>query len=272
MGTAYTNKAFDEAIDQLQEILLLYGEEVNTSTWQSKKSTGGEFNTIEVLNQSFTVQVPESIEALQEDIKPNLPWAEDHFQERVGGEPLNPGIQYKNWPYYKDERGMREVLPAGNGEPLFSHTYMERFWTPSKPGIRYAWGNLDNVIELLIKDPMTRQAYLPIWFPEDTGAGGNNPRRVPCTLGYHFLGRKDGFHMWYDIRSCDILRHLNDDIYLAARLLQWVLSQLVYCGSTFWHDVKLGTLTMNIHSLHMFTVDRPTLLYKRKTEGRDLID
>jgi hypothetical protein len=56
--------------------------------------------TRELQNVIFEMYVPSTIENLQEEIQPNLPWAEDHFKERVSGEPLNPGEQYKNWPWY----------------------------------------------------------------------------------------------------------------------------------------------------------------------------
>merc|ERR1712167_60985 len=86
----------------------------------------------------------------------------------------------------------------------FSHTYPERIWPPSKKGIRFRYGNLDNIVELFNKDKLTRQAFLPIWFPEDTGAV--HGERVPCTLGYHFIIRDGYMHVNYYIRSCDYLR------------------------------------------------------------------
>jgi thymidylate synthase len=87
-------------------------------------------------------------------------------------------------------------------------------------GIRYEYGDLDDVVNLLYEHPFTRQATFPIFFPEDTGAvhGG----RIPCTLHYHFLRRGDSLHLWYAIRSCDAVRHFRDDVYMATRLCQWV--------------------------------------------------
>src|SRR5690606_3302482 len=144
--------------------------------------------TYEALHYSFSARIPPTLEELRTQVKPNLPWADDHFEERVGGKPLNPGEQYKNWPHYKNDQFRTE-------DQKFTHTYMERFWPkyagegPVHPnqGIRYPYGDLDDVVDLLRRDPLTRQAYFPVWFPEDTGAvhGG----RVPCTIGYHFLFR-----------------------------------------------------------------------------------
>jgi thymidylate synthase len=128
---------------------------------------------------------------------------------------------------------------------------MERYWTPELKGIRYNYGNLRDVVDLLAKEPLTRQAYLPVWFPEDTGATG---RRVPCSLGYHFIQRSGFFHIVYYIRSCDFTRHFRDDIYLTYRLWDWVLRELQKEHS-FWKTVELGMFTMHISSLHMFIND-----------------
>jgi thymidylate synthase len=164
----------------------------------------------------------------------------------------------------------------------FDHTYQERIWPKwaghntmrdhgraewaKKAGIRYEYGDLDDVVALLRREPFTRQAYLPIWFPEDTGVvfGG----RAPCTLGYHFMRRTNRLHMWYDIRSCDFVRHFRNDLYLASRLLLWVLEQLTVRFHEWkmsdpktmslenqWTNVMPGYLYFCAHSLHYFKGD-----------------
>jgi thymidylate synthase len=101
---------------------------------------------------------------------------------------------------------------------------------------------------------MTRQAYLPVWFPEDTGIGDGG--RKPCTLGYHFLVRNDRMHITYHIRSCDFVRHFRDDIYLTARLVWWMIDRLTEDHDHhFWSGVKPGMFVMHIASLHMFVND-----------------
>ena len=66
------------------------------------------------------------------------------------------------------------------------------------------YGDLDDVVTLLTNDPLTRQAFLPMWFPEDTGVVHGT--RVPCSLGYHFMQRDGRLSITYYIRSCDIVR------------------------------------------------------------------
>jgi len=238
--------------------------------WQSQRTSEKEGMTysLELQHVNFQMKVAQSIEDLQDQVKPNLPWAEDHFLERVSGQPLNPPPSEAWWPF----------AVAGNAEhkegKKFSHTYPERIWPklaeaesrgingavqPEIFGIRYEYGDLEDVINLLAHDPYTRQAYLPIWFPEDTGAVEG--QRVPCTLGYHFLLRpgEEGLHadIVYHIRSCDLFRHFTDDVYMAARLLQWVVGSVRDRGI----DVRARSLIMQISSLHVFEGDTARLKY-----------
>lgn len=144
-------------------------------------------------------------------------------------------------------------LPLEVETQKFSHTYSERFWPPQGYGIRYPFGNLDSLVHLLLKYPTTRQAYLPIFFPEDTGAvhGG----RIPCTLGYHFLMRDGFMHVHYPIRSCDFVRHFRNDCYLTVRLLLWILERLKEKDPDRWGYVLPGMFSMWCGSLHVFRND-----------------
>jgi thymidylate synthase len=130
---------------------------------------------------------------------------------------------------------------------------MEPGYDAPNRGIRYEYGDLNDVVEMLATEPDTRQAYLPIFFPEDTGM--RNPTRKPCTLGYHFILRHGYFHITYYMRSCDFYRHFRDDCYLTVRLHLWVLDRLRKADPATWGNVKLGFYIMHITSLHMFTND-----------------
>ena len=371
---------------------------VHTEKWQGKEV--GDIpaaGMMEVLDFDFKVSMPQTREELERMVKPNMPWAEDHFQERIAGKPLNPGEQWKFWPWansadtfrqhttngpllpdrtwaymaglvdgegtiyinpnregqyairiYQKERLLLDhilklikvgqvydlgkdrytFLPNGqstknpmhswqinrdadarwflNGilpylitkkekalelldilmlkkeinseekykvwgkvwtEP-FTHTYMSRFWAKYADngetfrGHRYEYGDLDDVIKLLHEQPMTRQAFLPVFFPEDTGAlhGG----RIPCTIGYHFMRRGTGFHMWYWIRSCDYYRHFRDDVYMAVRLADYILGRLVNLDEENWRDIHLGMMHMDVASLHLFINDYRKLFGDQK--------
>jgi hypothetical protein len=265
MSKIYPN--FKGVIDSARQQLIDVGQWVKGDQWQSRDVRDKpEMVMREILFFSFRVQITgENLPALARDIGPNLPWADDHFIERVGGEPLNPGEQWSKWPWGNSADKFRDH----NG--LFSHTYMERIWpkfanwtlggrlgenderpNEAHSGIRYAYGDLNDVVEHLVKHPLSRQAYLPIWFPEDTGVA--HGERVPCTLGYHFIMRDNYLHTRYDIRSCDLVRHFQDDIYLAVRLKLWLLNQLRERDPA-WKKVAPGFFNMNITSLHAFKND-----------------
>lgn len=232
---------------------------VMTGEWQSQDiSDKPMLATREILNVSFAFDIPATQAELATETKANLPWAEDHFQERVSGEPLNPPPSEAYWPFA--QQGNKAAKSAGADK--FSHTYPERMW-PKKAGehglmhgIRYLYGDLNDLVEQLKAGPLTRQAYLPIWFPEDTGGAGGN--RVPCTLGYHFIIRNNKLQITYYIRSCDFMRHFRDDVYMASRLAQWVAQQ-INVGRAQGDEVVATDLIMHIVSFHVFEGDQAKL-------------
>lgn len=251
------------AMRYAQDFLRMHGQKIEHSQWQGIEAPAPLFS---VDNVYIRACMPGTKIALEEQTQPDLPWADDHFNERIGGKPLNPGEQYLNWPHYKKDVGGNDKKFRVAGDGKFTHTYMERFWpkyavnssfpqTPLK-GIRYEYGDLDDVIKLLIKNPHTRQAVLPIWFPEDTGAkhGG----RLPCSICYTFQRRGNDFHLHYLIRSCDFKRHFHNDVYMAVRLAQYVLTILKEHGNE-WKYVEMGILTMDIIDLHVFYPERNLL-------------
>lgn len=227
--------------------LLAEANEVDVGEWQAIRGDIPQAKTIEVEDVSLYLEMPETIEELQEEVKPNLPWAEEHFLERISGIPYNPPPSHIRWPF------AQKANEVHLQEEKFSHTYPERFWPkfPSNDrweamrGIRYPYGDLSDVMRLLQRNPATRQAYLPVWFPEDTGAVDG--QRVPCTLGYHFLIRDGKLKIVYYIRSCDFFRHFSDDVYMAARLAQYVAESV---------GAVANKLVMHISSMHIFSVER----------------
>ena len=247
--------AHDEFLEARKDLAthLLKTDPINTGKWQTLDiSQSGAHATYELLNVSLWYDMPNSRGGAQEYIKPDLPWAERHFQERIGGKAINPGEEHANWPYHNGQVQLHQ-----NGGK-YDHNYMERFWPtdlkdgfsvfPNKywHGYRFKIGDLNDLIEQLRRDPGTRQAYLPVWFPEDTGATAG--QRVPCTLGYHFIVREGVLHCQYNLRSCEIYRHFTNDIYMAVRLAQHVGKSI---------GVRdMGRLTTNIVSFHGFVGDR----------------
>lgn len=255
-------------VSQKQSLIrrLLAKEPFHTGEWQSMDTSAYPTHaTHELLDVTVEYETPLSLIQLREEIRPDLPWADDHFEERVSGKPLNPPPSHVNWPY---QVGGNSRHLSGE-EQKFDHTYPERFWpkhaggqltklgNDHNLGIRFEYGDLNDVISLLHKNPYTRQAYLPIWFPEDTGA--IEGQRVPCTLGYHFLIRRNVLSMRYYMRSCDIYRHYTNDVYFATRLMLFMADELNSRGGVDGGEIYPGNLTMHIASLHAFVGDRSKL-------------
>ena len=240
---------------------LLKAPEVNVGKWQSQDVRGRpEMVSYELSHTRLMINIDTPDQSkLAIHTGASMPWAEDHFLERISGKPLNPPPSEAWWPYAVQGNA------AHKADEKFSHTYPERFWprfanegnvAPNgrqvfvpHMGVRYAYGDLQDVVNLLVDEPYTRQAYLPVWFPEDTGAVKG--QRVPCTLGYHFLMRDGVMDIEYHIRSCDYMRHWRDDVYMAGRLLQWVCARI--------KGTYPGKLVMNIGSFHIFQGDRDLL-------------
>ena len=251
---------FNDVIKWTAQQMYDYSYEVHTEKWQGKEiKNDPKYTMIETLNLSFSCQMSPDIKVIGEQINPNFAWADEHFEERVGGLPLNPPPSHVRWPYAQKNNA------EFGGEEKFSHTYPERIWpkfaseipNSKMSGIRYDYGDFNDVISLMSREPFTIQAFLPIWFPEDTGSVTGE--RVPCTIGYHFIRRGDWVHVVYYIRSCDFFRHFRDDIYLCAKKVFWLIEKLKEIDPENWDHVKPGMLTMHITSLHAWAVEKPLL-------------
>lgn len=263
---------------------ILDAPKVKTERWQGK-DVSQDPAAVSYELRNVCLEVPlygiQDLQHWRVDTAANLPWADDHFMERVGGEPLNPGVQWANWPW---------AGSAGRHRPdgmRFNHTYMQRLWPkwanreasipvrnglrmqpdrknwiPPHSGIGSQFGDLQDLVELLAREPFTRQAYIPLFFPEDTGHGDGG--RKPCTLGYQIIVREDPglglqAHIWYPLRSCDLVRHFSDDCYLAVRLLLWIIDQC-RLRNPLWNDVYPGSYAMHMTSLHIFENDKRLML------------
>lgn len=266
---------FSDKIMPRLAAMLLQQPPIHIGEWQSTDvSTSRMHSTYETTDMTFLISIPDTrdqlVAMLGEDL--NRDWAEEHFQERIGGIPLNPPPSHVRWPWARHNGNHQE-------NDKFSHTYPERFWPKFanegeiRPngrqvfvphnGIRYEYGDLMDVVNLLVRSPLTRQAYLPVWFPEDTGTV--HGKRVPCTLGYHFMIRNQVLSMRYYMRSCDLIRHFTDDVYLAGRLMQWMAEEIRNRQCPYYQDLsavcdhehlEVGQLVMHIASLHAFQGDK----------------
>ena len=248
-------------IYQVQRLLLEESKITQVTNWQGNNDFKGTLMRV-LRNVNLIIECPFNKDKARDITGCDLPWAEDHFQERVSGLPTNPGDTYKYWPYHSN------LDKSNYKEEKFSHTYQERFWPKRADvaphvgfplvGVRYELGDLNDLIEQIGNDPATRQAYLPIWFPEDTGAKN---RRVPCTLGYYFYIEDNVINCNYTIRSCDIYRHFRNDVYFTIRLLQYIQETI---NNKYKLNIELGMIRMDIYNLHLFLNDAYALIKKEQ--------
>lgn len=227
------------------------GQYVDNFRWQGIETASSEQTNQmkEIVFLSFKSKMPQTEEEAHElldfDKLPMGTWAEEHFQERISGIPYNPPPSHVRW-----HNGTSGDFKSEAETEVFSHTYPERFWFNKlvPKGLRFDNGNLDSIVDIFKADPNTRQAFMPMFLPEDLIASAVG-ERVPCSLGWNFIQRNGYMHLAYALRSCDAIRHFANDLYMAIRLAQWVNEK------AFDNQLKMGFFQMNVTSFHCFRND-----------------
>lgn len=201
------------------------GHHVESASMQNKiVKDNPDFLTKEIINYSYCLKSLDKVEMLFLNDPDSRNWVDLEFKERIwGGNPINPGLAWKV------RSGIWEQFLNEDGE--FDYTYNERMRV-----------QLPMLIEELVKNPNTRQAILSIWEKEDVHYLGGKSR-VPCSIYYQFLIREGRLHIIYNQRSCDIMTHFGNDIYLAWKLMEYVAQET---GN------QSGYLYHNIASLHCY--------------------
>lgn len=156
----------------------------------------------------------------------SLEFAKQDFLDRVGNSPVNPGKAVEI-----DTTG---VLKPYLSDGLLDYTYSERMFN-----------QLQRVIDLLNTHPETRQAYMSIW-DRIVDPERFEVRRVPCSIGYHFLLRNGRLTMIYLMRSLDAGKCIAYDLYTSSRLLEYVAEKV---------GAEPGALQLVIGSVHQFERD-----------------
>ena len=83
-------------IHEVIENFLQTAKPIHTEKWQGVDiKDRPEAEMMEQLFVKLHMSIPSNIYLLKNLCRPNLPWADDHFElERVSGQPINPG---KTW-------------------------------------------------------------------------------------------------------------------------------------------------------------------------------
>src|SRR4051812_25427164 len=155
---------FRSGYEMTRETLARDGQVVDVGEWQSHQEHDLlMYHTIELQNVVISYPIPPTLLRLEEDVQPNVPFAEAQFQDRVSGKPLNPPPSDQLWPW---ARHLDDDKKGGK----YSHTYPERFWPkwagehwyddsgadrPPWKGIRFDYGDLQDVVSLFARSPYT---------------------------------------------------------------------------------------------------------------------
>lgn len=218
-----------ELISEMYRDLHEMGIITHPKSYQNKNiSENSEFWTKEYNHYVYRLLTLEKSEFLFLFDSRSKAWADSEFQERISTGVVNPG---EAWKIRKDV--WEEFL---NSSGRFDYTYNQRI----NPGI-----NLPLIIEEFIKNPDTRQLYLPVFDSKDLRYLGGT-RRVPCSLGYFLKKENDKLVLTYIQRSADAVTHLGNDIYLAWKLLEFFAEKV---------GLPPGGLVHHIFSLHVYKKD-----------------
>jgi len=217
-----------EMVSEVHRDLFEMGVRVTPKTMQDKKIEGNEdFSTLELSGYSFAIMDTQDLDQMVEDRGLNLKWCYEDLAERLNPEHVNPGEAYKL-------RGEWEEFVHGG---KFAYTYNER--------LRY---QVQDTVRVLQFDHDTRQAVITIYEGEKDALNRGGIKRVPCSMYYQFLVRKGKLDVIYTMRSSDFLTHFPYDIWMAARLRDFIAQEI---------GVPTGRLVFFSGSLHAYKKDIP---------------
>ncbi len=211
-----------EAIPGLKVELDIGGNEFQVDSINSKKVKK---ICLELMGVNIQILTWADREAMLKINGLSVQFAEQDFLDRINPDKVNPGKAIE----YDTNNILKPHLYPKSGR--LSYTYSERM-NPE----------LTMIIKTLKEKPNTRQAFLSIWHPKSDGRFLER-KRVPCSIGYHFLLRNGELTMLYQMRSLEISTCFGYDIYTSSRLLEYVAEQI---------GAKVGFLHFFIGSLHKF--------------------
>jgi len=218
-----------EAIREVERDIYEMGIVIPCDTMQDKVVAGDpDFETMELQNYCFTVLDTSDRGRILEYMRPDdlaIEWAEAEFKERMSENPVNPG---EAWKLRRDV--WEEFIHKGK----FAYTYNERIREQLVP-----------VCEELKRRHGTRQAVIQIHNEDDYLRMGA-VARIPCSMHYQFMVRKEKLFMTYVMRSTDYITHFAYDLWLAMAM-QSSIAKFI--------GIPIGDFCFFTSSLHMYRKD-----------------
>lgn len=182
-------------------------------------------NTIEMCNASYTLDNPTLLSIDDIDRKWKSEYAVAEFLFYLGQSPKigNMGKLASIWDQIKDDN---EEVESNYGCYIFGDPWYQ-------------------TTDELIMNPESRRAVIPIF---NVDHYEKNPNDYPCTGFVQFLIRNDKLHLIWNMRSCDAVFGLCNDIFCASMFQQLMLNHI----QEYLRFPTLGTLTFNLGSLHVY--------------------
>jgi len=202
------------------------------------------FNTIFKIKKGRPSRIMNA-HIIERDGEKGLNFLKQEFREWVSKEYNNPGKAWEEYP----ER-WKSFL---NSDRMVDYSYNDRIQGHSQ---------LENVVETLIKTPSTRQAYIDIYRSSIDSERMESGQMIPCILGYHFTQTNQDLNLTVMARSIDANNCLMNDIWLADRLLAYVVETINHrVEYRAFRKVTAGTITFMISNLHSY----PDIVQKEMT-------
>lgn len=114
-------------------------------------------------------------------------------------------------------------------------------------GKKYGFSQIEQIIELLKKDPTSRRAVLNI---SDPSINRITTKDMQCTVCLQFLLRDNKLYCTTYMRSNDVWRGLPYDVIYFTFLQKYIASEL---------GVRVGTYTHFVGSMHMYLRDEENI-------------
>lgn len=239
-------RSCDEMHEEVKRDLHEMGTIVHPQTMQDKAvGDDADYRTLELSPYGFMLEDATDRDDWLRRLGCSLPWAIAEFNERarrpyMTGSVVNPG---EAWTHR--EHVWKEFIHQGR----FAYTYSERIglgvadMSTQPPSDTSA---IRRVIFELSTNPDSRQCVLPIFNAIYDLPNLGGIARVPCSLHYQFLRRREALEMLYVMRSSDFATHFPYDIWLACELQRFVATEL---------GVPAGRFTFFTGSLHLYAKD-----------------
>lgn len=250
----------EELMSEMGRDLWEMGKIVKPKTYQNKVIEGKEdFVTKELICEQYCLTSLKDVDYLFAFTK-SKGWAEAEFAERINPSLINPGdafqLRLEMW---------EQFLVNGR----FDYSYGERF----NQEVKFK-GEVLPLIKAIAKqlatDPDTRKAILPVYGAYREADGADDARcfhyaldidrmdgsaRIPCSMYFDFLLRDGKLNICYHQRSSDFVQHFGNDVFLAWKLMEYMVSLVNQMGENEEDAIVPGYLYHTIDSLHAYKKD-----------------